>query len=89
MLLKIMINVCDALEYANSNYVLHLHLAPAKIIWSVQDLIETQIYRLANPLSRNGVMVTEFGNLLTLEMQNQNYGISSFKSEMEYIRGYW
>ncbi len=89
MLLKIILIVCDVLEYAHTNSVLHLALSPSRVLWSVQDLIETQVYQIANPLNRNGIMVTEFGNLLIFDMQSQNYNSASNKTEIDFIDGYW
>lgn len=87
--LKIILNVCSAMEYAHSNSVLHLNLYPSKVLWTAQDCIETQIYRLANPANRSGICLTEFGNLMLFDIDNQNYSFPSSKADMKGMDDYW
>lgn len=88
-ILKIINLVTDALEYAHLNSMLHLCLAPSKVLWTVQDLTETQVYRIADPMNRSGIILTEFGNLLMFDAQNQNYKLPSTKHELDYVNSYW
>ena len=89
MLLKIINNVVSAMEYAHSNSVLHLNLYPSRVLWTAQDLVETQVYRLANPNNRNGILVSEFGNMMIFDQENQNYSFPSSKLNIQNIDEYW
>lgn len=82
-------NVCSAMDYAHSNSVLHLNLYPSKVLWTAQDFIETQVYRIANPSNRAGILLTDFGNLMIFDMEHQNYSFPSSKAEMNLIDQYW
>ena len=89
VLLKIMGTLMEVLEYAHSNSVLHLNLFPNKIQWTVQDYIENSVYQIANPLNRNGILLSEFGNLLIIDMEYQQYDKPYAKRDLEYIKAFW
>lgn len=89
MFLKIAMNVCSAMDYAHSNSVLHLNLYPSKVMWTAQDAIESQVYKMPNPANRSGIIVTEFGNLMIFDIANQNYKLSSSKEDIKMIETFW
>jgi len=70
VILKIIISVCNALAYSHSLSVLHLNLKPDCVLWTVQDLLETKVLQLANPLDPNGILLTEFGMQSVLDMRH-------------------
>lgn len=87
--LKLFLSICDALEYAHDNSVLHLGISPKKVLWTVQDLIETQLYQIPNIKSRSGVLLTEFGSPLLFDMNNQNFNSAHAKAEIEFVDSFW
>ena len=89
IVLKFMTIIADVMEYAHSNSVLHLNLFPTKVHWTVQDYIETYIYKLANPANKNGVLVSDFGNLLLIDMEYQQYDKPFAQKDIQYVDAFW
>lgn len=89
MLLKTMYCVSDALNYAHSNSVLHLNLSASSVLWAIGDIIESQILQYTNPIKRDGLLLTDFGNLAILDIKHQNFNLPSVQKELKYIQEFW
>ena len=89
VILKVIISICNALSYAHSMSVLHLNLKPDCVLWSVQDMLETKVMQITNPLDPDGIMLNEFGMQSTLDMRHQNFSTNMVQKDLSFIDMYW